>query len=112
MSEADARAEKAAVEVVGKSICEASGGGWDDMTNEERASFDAISQAAIVAHLAFLNAAGFRLVPPGMTIRPQTEQEAHEMAKQVRAYLAQPIHAKQRRSGLMGSPKLILPYDA
>jgi hypothetical protein len=107
------KAEETCEQIVAMALVSISGGGdWDALDPEEQGLMIEAARGAIIAHHAWLDAAGFRIIPPGMTVRPQSEMEAHEMAKQVRAYLDQPMHAKQRRNGLMGSPKLILPYDA
>lgn len=106
------QAQAACVDIVAQAICEVSGGGWDAMDEAEKALMCEAALAAMAAHHAWLDAAGFRVVPPGMTLRPSSENEAREMAKQVRAFLDQPEHARSRRKGLLERPKLILPFDA
>jgi hypothetical protein len=82
------------------------------MDEADRTLMREAALGAMVAHQAWLDAAGFRVIPPGMTVRPQSENEAREMARQVKAYLDQPEHARNRRKGLLQAPKLVLPYDA
>lgn len=108
----NAAAQAACVDIVAQAITEVSGGGWDAMDDDEKGLMREAALAAMGAHQARMDAAGFRIVPPGMTLRPQSENEAREMARQVRAFLDQPQHARNRRRGLIEKPKLILPFDA
>ena len=99
-------------EVIARALTAASGDDYDALSVEDQGIMSDAAIVAAQAHLAWLEAAGFRLIPPGMTLRPQSENEAREMAIQVRKYLDQPEHARNRRRGLIEKPKLILPFDA
>lgn len=113
VSPAQEKSLRIAQEVVARALFQVSGGGdFDALDDTDRGLMLEAAVAAIIAHTAWMDAAGFRVIPPGMTLRPQSENEAREMAKQVRAYLDQPEHALNRRRGLLEKPKLILPFDA
>jgi len=63
---------------------------------------------AIGAHMAWLDARGFRLLPPGAVPRPKSEDEAMAMLKASKDW----FDAKKRKGGLVGGVaprKLILP---
>ena len=100
-------------EVVARALTAATGDdSYDDLDEADKGLMLQSAMVAIEAHTAWLEAAGFRLVPPGMTIKPKTDAEAQEMARQVKAFIDQPEHARNRRKGLLEKPRLMMPYDA
>jgi hypothetical protein len=80
---------------------------FDDLDEDERGGLIDWAQAHIAAHIAWLQQQGFRLLPPGATLRPKSEAEALAMLQASKDW----FDAKKRKPGLVGSvaPKLILP---
>lgn len=85
---------------------------FEALDEETQALMLELAHAAMMAHQIWLADAGFRIIPPGMTVKPQSEAEAHSMAQAVRDYLDQPLHAANRRKGLLKQPAIILPFNA
>lgn len=81
---------------------------WDQLTPDEQEYLGAHAEGYIAAHMALLQANGFRILPPGAFPRPKSDEEAAAMLLAVKAYR----EAKKRKGGLVGSvapKKLILP---
>jgi hypothetical protein len=80
---------------------------FDDLDPAERQVLIDYAEAHITAHIAALTASGFKLLPPGATLRPKSDDEAAAMLQAVRLW----TEANARKVGLVGSvaPKLILP---
>lgn len=80
---------------------------WDDLDGATREDLVEYSRIAIAHHVAWLNAQGFRLLPPKTLLKPTTEDEAMGMVQLAKQFL----DASRRKGKLMGQPgrKLILP---
>lgn len=85
---------------------------FDALDEETQGLMLQLAHAAMMAHQIWLADSGFRIIPPGITVKPQSEAEAHSMAQAVRDYLDQPLNSAQRRKGLLGKPAIILPFNA
>lgn len=74
----------------------------------EQDEFLNIAEHYIAAHMAWLGANGFRVLPPNATIRPTSEAEAMAMLQAAKDF----FDAAKRKGGLLGSvvpKKLIIP---
>ncbi|WP_395443576.1 hypothetical protein [Caulobacter sp. UC70_42] len=104
-------AEKAADEVrriVAKAMFDAQaedGESFDDLTEEEQASFDFLADAAIKGYRAHLHERGYKITPPGAFVAPSSEQEARAMLSVATSYLQKP----KGKSKLIATPGLIVP---
>jgi hypothetical protein len=82
---------------------------YAELEPEDRADILHLTGNYLTAHLNFLNANGFRIVPLGAVLTPHTEAEALAMVKAAKDY----FDAAKRKGKLMGAavekPKLILP---
>jgi acyl-CoA reductase-like NAD-dependent aldehyde dehydrogenase len=78
---------------------------WDALDDSERADFLLAAHNAIGAHDKWLTEAGFRIVPPGMTPVPASEEEANAMLQAVQSWR----QARDRKNTLVCGPKLIMP---
>lgn len=80
---------------------------WDGLDAETRESLIELGRAAIIAFTAWMDGKGFRLVPPGLALTPQSDAEAAAMMTAVRQY----TDAQRRKPKLVGSvaPGLVVP---
>lgn len=81
---------------------------WDELVLEEAEALEELAAAYLNAHMQFLAAHGFRILPPGAVLRPKSDDEAAAMEVAVKAYR----QAKNRKGGLLAGPGLILPKGA
>lgn len=84
---------------------------FSELEGEDLADLLTITENYLTAHLNFLSANGFRVVPPGATPVPKTEAEAMGMVQAAKAF----FDSQKRRGKLMAGgvkPKLILPRGA
>lgn len=82
---------------------------FDALPDDERLSMLETAYEAMQAHVAWLTAAGFRIVPPGTSLVPQSEQEAAAMLLAVQQFRKAMDRNVSRKTALIGSPKLIVP---
>lgn len=84
---------------------------WDDLTEEEREGEVFLAEHYMAAHAQWLSESGFKIIPPGATPVPKTDDEAMAMVRAAKSY----FDGKKRKGGLVstvGAQKLILPKGA
>jgi hypothetical protein len=79
--------------------------GFDALPQEDRDAMLTLARAATVAHVAWMQDSGFRIAPPGMMLRPKSEDDAKAMILAGREYLAKP----KDRKALLARPALVIP---
>ncbi len=85
---------------------------YEELDEDAKANFLALALTASQAVQDLYQDLGIRTTPPGTIPKPQTEAEARTMIKAAQDFLAQPLHARQRRQTLLTGPRLILPHNA
>ena len=81
---------------------------FDSLADDERQDFLDLAEHAVASHTAWLLSQGFKIVPPGATPIPKTQEEAMGMVQAAKAF----FDAQKRRGKLMDgavSRKVILP---
>lgn len=79
---------------------------WDDMSEEEQAQEVQLAENYISMQAQWMQERGWRVVPPGASVIPTSDQEATAMLVAVKTYR----EAKKRKGGLLvNQKKLILP---
>jgi len=81
---------------------------WADLSDDEREALTSLASDYLEAHLRWLVASGFKVVPPGSIANPANDDEAMAMVKAAKAY----FDGKKRKGRLVSSgprPKLIVP---
>lgn len=79
---------------------------WDHLSDEDRLNTYYLAEHYIAAHLAFLGARGWKVIPPGGIPFPTSDPEAMAMVRAAKTF----IDAHKRKGSLLATPKnLILP---
>jgi hypothetical protein len=80
---------------------------FDALPEDEQSDILIAAHAAVGAHDAWLTGAGFRILPPGITAVPKSDEEVAAYRAAIKAY----EQGNGRKSGLLASatPKLIMP---
>lgn len=100
---------KAVAEAVYTAMMDEGDPPFAELDPEDMADLLDLTANYLNAHLNFLHANGFRMVPPGAIVKPSSEPEALAMVKAAKAF----FDAQKRRGGLLAGtvrkPQLILP---
>lgn len=79
---------------------------FEQLSESDRTDLVYLAEHYIAAHLAFLGAHGWKVIPPGSVPVPKSEPEAMAMVRAAKAFL----DAHKRKGSLLATPKkLILP---
>jgi hypothetical protein len=81
---------------------------WAELSEDERDALIGFAHDHLQAHLRWLVASGFKVIPPGHVPNPTSDDEAMAMVKVAKHY----FDAKKRKGHLVASgprPKLIVP---
>jgi len=76
---------------------------------EDLADILKLTENYLNAHLNFLSANGFRILPPGAVPKPTSEPEAMAMLQAAKAFFDGQKRKGKLMAGAVGKPKLILP---
>lgn len=82
---------------------------WEVLTEEERIDLMDAGRTAITAQVEWLKEGGFRILPAGAFLKPQSLDEAKAMAAVAAQFATE--HQRNSKRGLIGTvaPKLIIP---
>lgn len=96
-------------EVVYTAMMDEGDAAFRDLNPEDRESFQAITQQYLTAHLNYLTAHGYRVMPPGIIPLPKSVEEALAMIQAAQTWL----DANKRKTNLIGfgKKKIVLPQD-
>lgn len=82
---------------------------FSDLDAEDAADMLVVTENYLTAHLNFLTANGFRIVPAGAVPRPQSEPEAMAMLQAAKGWFDAAKRKGKLLAGATAKPKLILP---